>query len=240
MYPARRVRPTLVLALLVTLGVLVMNACSGGGGGSGSGEQAQEEAKAPTIPEAGEALPAGKYVTEGFQPTLSFTVGKGWQVLVPDEPPSFTIFHPDGNFYIAFWNVQRVYDPKRPTSLETLPAPEDMAAWLHKHPSVKAEEPQKVSVGGISGVQFDAVAARVPQQYPEEQCAVPCVPLFDLGQEERFRVFPLLKDAKMRFVVVDDVEGETVTIVVGASEESFEDAIPKAQEVIDTVEWKGA
>jgi hypothetical protein len=44
---------------------------------------------------------------------------------------------------------------------------------------------------------------------------------------------------RVRFIVLEDVEGESVTIAVEAPAVGFEGFLPKAQKVIDTVEWKG-
>jgi hypothetical protein len=43
---------------------------------------------------------------------------------------------------------------------------------------------------------------------------------------------------KERFVIVD-VEGETVVIDVAAPADKFDEFLPKAQKVLDSVEWKG-
>ena len=43
----------------------------------------------------------------------------------------------------------------------------------------------------------------------------------------------------MRFIVLEDVGGERVTIAWEAPAADFEEFLPEAQEVIDTVEWKG-
>jgi hypothetical protein len=45
---------------------------------------------------------------------------------------------------------------------------------------------------------------------------------------------------KERFIVLEDVEGKTVTIAAGAPVEEFEAFIPKAQKVLKSVEWEGA
>ena len=44
----------------------------------------------------------------------------------------------------------------------------------------------------------------------------------------------------MRFIVLEDIGGERVTIAVEAPAVDFEEFLPKAQKVIDTVEWEGA
>jgi len=42
-----------------------------------------------------------------------------------------------------------------------------------------------------------------------------------------------------RFIVLDNVEGETVTIFFGGPAVDFEELLPKAQKVLNTVKWKG-
>jgi hypothetical protein len=49
----------------------------------------------------------------------------------------------------------------------------------------------------------------------------------------------LYEKEKVRFIVLEDVEGERVTIGVEAPTAGFEEFLPEAQEVVDTVEWEG-
>jgi acetolactate synthase small subunit len=44
---------------------------------------------------------------------------------------------------------------------------------------------------------------------------------------------------KDQFIIVD-VESETVVIDVSAASDKFDEFLPKAQKVLDSVEWKGA
>jgi hypothetical protein len=44
---------------------------------------------------------------------------------------------------------------------------------------------------------------------------------------------------KNRFVIVDDVEGQTEIIHISAPVGEFDEFLPKAQKVLDTVEWEG-
>jgi hypothetical protein len=45
---------------------------------------------------------------------------------------------------------------------------------------------------------------------------------------------------KIRFIVLDDVKGKTVTIVVETIPQAFEEFMPKAQKVVDCVKWGGS
>ena len=212
------------VGFLVTL-VLTLSAC----GGNGS---AEDENQARSIPKPGKPLSAGEYVTEEFEPRLSFSVGEGWIAVIPETRDALGIAEKNGPLVIGFQNVEQVSDPSDPS--ETIPAPDDMVAWLQEHPALEVEEPSRTSVGGVSGQQFDAIAAE-PTSVPG--CPEPCVPLFVIagGRDQ----FWLGESEKYRFIVLDDVEGETVMILYGGAAVEFEETIPKAQKVLNTVEWRG-
>jgi len=101
----------------------------------------------------------------------------------------------------------------------------------------------------MKGKQFDAVASHIPQEYFSggyHACGCigePGLPLFQVrsgygagfGEE---RTYDLYKDYKVRFIVLDDVKGKTVTISVLAPAVNFNEFWHmKAQEVLKTVEW---
>ncbi len=209
--------------------VFALNACGGGGGRGEAAEQ--EEAETRTIPEPGKSLAAGKYATKVFDPALSFTVGDGWIAIIPEASDVVAIGKRDVPVSVGAVNVEEVFDPSQPN--ETVPAPDDMLAWLQEHPRLDAEEPSRVSVGGVEGQQFDAITA---EPVEAEVCAEPCAPLFAFGGGNDFW---LGESEKYRFIVLDDVEGETVVIFFGGPAVEFEELLPKAQKVIDTVEWEG-
>jgi hypothetical protein len=48
----------------------------------------------------------------------------------------------------------------------------------------------------------------------------------------------IFEGRKDRLIILD-VGGETVVIDVAAPADKFDEFLPKAQEVLDTVEWKG-
>jgi hypothetical protein len=233
----RQIRPTVVkqvlwLGLVAALVVLAVSACGGGGGSGGSAEEQREEAKARALPEGGPLRP-GLYTTKKFEPSLSFdVVGDGWQIEIPEAPDVVDIGRGQEEF--GFFNVREVYDPNDFAAID--PAPEDMVVWLQAHPHLEAEKPSQVSVGGVSGQQFDALISDVPSR-SHEVCGYRCVLLFptspawDFAPEE---------GTKYRIIVLEDVGGETVTIAFGGPAVDFEELLPEAQKMLDTVEWKGA
>jgi hypothetical protein len=213
-----------LLALLMAAFLLFsVSACGGGDGG--------EEAQVRSIPkQPGKALTAGQYTSEAFKPALSFKVGDGWDAVIPETQDALVIGQMVKPMSLGFHNVAQVYDPSNTDA--RVAAPEDMAAWLQDHPLLDTEKPGQVSVGGVSGQQFDAIASK-PRANPH--CpSTACVNLFGLTGGELFWID---KIEKYRFIVLQNVKGETVVITFGGPAVEFEEFLPEAQEVLDTVEW---
>ena len=142
---------------------------------------------------------------------------------------------------LRFLHVREVFEPRQwggDVLFEPKPAPEDLVAWLRRHPYLGTEGPKRVDVGGVPAEQLVA-DVDVPEGYRGDEgggCAVACISLFRLGGGS---VTYLTENGKARFIVPKDVEGETITIVVSAPAEKFEEFLPEAQEVLDIVKWGG-
>ena len=234
-------RPALMRSALgvgmLTMLMLALTACGGGG----SAQEEEQASKVHHIPEdsqtyEGEPLPAGRYVTEEFKPAMSFTLEKGWTRGGPELRDIWDLRDIENDaFWVLFNTAEEVYDPKGSDRVEIAPAPEDMVAWLQANPHLKTEKPKPTNVGGEKGVQFDAIVTP-----PVETPLCPgCVdlPLFHYSDGDKSYVE---NGEKIRFIVLEDVNGQTVTIVVETSPQAFEEFLPKAQKVIETVEWKGS
>ena len=223
-----------VLGLLFAF-VLMLGGCGGGGGGGGDQSDTPETTEAAaspgTLPERG-PVPPGEYRTEVFEPTVSFGVGEGWVIPGPEVPDSVALYAQD-EAALGFSNVQNVFDPSKLPEEVLVPAPDDMVAWIREHPYLDASEPAPARVGGVSGTQLDAVVSPAPRDYPQE-CPAPCVPGWDLSEGPE--AYDFLSGYKVRLIVLD-VEGQTVIVDIEAPEETFEEFLPKAQEVLDTVKW---
>ena len=230
MYRPRRRRHALRLGLLAAFVVFALSAC-GGGGGSGSEQAKQEQPKVHAITQPGKPLAPGKYATKVFEPSMSFSVGEGWISMLPETHDAVALGEENGPTLIGILNLEKVFDPNDPS--EANPEPADVGAWLQEHPRLDVEQPSRVTVGGVSGQQFDAVASE-PKEGPKF-CSEACVPLFYITNNN----FWVGKTEKYRFMVLDNVEGQTVTIFFGGPAVEFEESLPKAQEVLETVEWKG-
>jgi len=208
----------------------------------GSGPSQEEKAdKIHHIPEdsqvyEGKPLPTGRYVTEDFKPTMSFTLGKGWTRGAPELRDAWDIVDIDNDAYwLGFLNAEEVYKPNGSGGLKVAPAPENMVDWVQTNPFLKTEKPNPVSVGGEKGTQIDAIVADAP-----EVPACPECPDLGLFHESAGATWGVSKGEKLHFIVVEDVKGQTVTIVVETSASGFEPFLPKARKVVDSVKWGGS
>jgi hypothetical protein len=136
---------------------------------------------------------------------------------------------------LIFTSPRHVFHPSTLSEPKEAPAPDnadEWASWFQRHPNLETSNPAPVSVGGASGMRIDVTPLSKLKNYPQDFCEEePCVPLYSA-----MRAYSKWKD---RFVIVD-IESETVIIDVSAPAGKFDEFFPKAQKVLDTVEWEGA
>jgi hypothetical protein len=232
MYSKQIVLDALGLALLVTIIGLALSACGGGGQGQAN--------KPRPLPEGPKALRPGEYRPQGFKPSLSFRVGKGWKVSELQQKPYFDILHEyeedNHSVAISFNNPPpEVSDPNHPNKL--VPAPEEWVSWFEEHPYLKTSSPQPMGIGGVEGRRLDTTVSSLPDDYYSEDCLGYGVPLWPLlgghhwCADEGFTT---------RTIVLESIASETVIIDVWATSGKFEKVLPEAKEVLDTIEWEGA
>ncbi len=179
-----------------------------------------------------------RYLTDMFEPAFSFeTVGEGWALEGPEAP--YRLGLQNRGLYIDVLNLNdvMVFDP---SGADKVPAPEDMVGWYQEHRYLDTEEPEPVSVGGVEGVYFDAVMTTLPEGYDAAVCKDPMNPnkkqLSLLSAPDGF-VLCISQEVKVRIILLEDVKGEPVSIMVWSRAVDFEEVLPKAREVIDTLEW---
>jgi hypothetical protein len=225
----------LSLGLQVVLVVLALSACGGD----------EKKAKARPLPEDPNALRAGEYRSEEFTPSLSFRVDKGWSS-APLETPDFLGINRRDNEDLGFFDVQEVYKPTR-TGLPTkaVDAPKDLVGWFQHHPYLQTSNPKPVMIGRVKGVQIDMVLGDLPRDYYGLCRSIVgnrnCVDISSVTTDSPrgSHLLFLTKADKSRSIVLEDVKGETVTISFVCPGSEFEEFVPEAQRVIDTVKWRG-
>src|SRR5215210_2446308 len=219
----------LSLGLLVVVVVLALSACGGD----------EKKAKARPLPEEPKALRPGTYRSEEFKPSLSFRVGKGWSSspLEASDDLEITWGQTAG---LGFVNLQEVYKPTTTGSAIVVDAPKNIAGWLQQHPYLQTSKPEPATVGGVKGVEFDVDVGDLPKGYNPTCSSIidnpNCVDLVRLSTGEQLFA---AEGYPVRVIVLEDVEGETVTIGIFSPASEFEEFVPEAQKVIDTVKWRG-
>src|SRR5215213_2948514 len=220
----------LSLGLLVVLVVLALSACGGD----------EKKAKARPLPEDPQALRPGTYRSEEFKPSLSFHVGKGWSSTSLEASDVLQITRGQ-TADLGFLNVQKVYKPTRTGKPNVVDAPKDMVGWFQQHPYLQTSKPEPVTVGGVKGLQFDVVLGDLPQNYLGTCTSIVghpnCVDLFRLSTGGPIL---LVEGEKAGVIVLEDVEGETVTIGFVSPASEFGEHAPEAQKVLESVEWRGS
>src|SRR5215207_5326700 len=182
---------SLPFGVLVILIALTLSACGGGAARGGEDQQARGR-PLPRYEQA--SLPAGRYHTTEFEPSLSFRLTGGKWVF---EGPSGTLGDPERSDYlfigkdlmaeIAFFNLRKlkgVYNPRGPAGkIEPMPAPGELVGWFRHHPYLETSEPEPATVGGAKGVQFDVVTD-LPKYYSGSGISIDdtcCVDIFALS-----------------------------------------------------------
>jgi hypothetical protein len=218
-------KATMLVSLLVVVGVaLALSACGGGG-------SAQEEGKARPLPEDEKALRPGEYRSEEFKPSFSFTVGKGWDNVPLETSDTLAIARGGAEGpTLRFRDLQEVYEyDKTGTTSAVVKAPKDMVGWLQHHPYLDTEKPEPATVGGVKGVQFDYI---VSEDAPYDEITLYKYTDGSVGSAG--------KGIKFRAIILEGVKGKTVTIGIGSPTTEFDEFLPKAQKVLDSVKWTGS
>ena len=234
MHPrSRTVRRALGLVMLAALVVVALAACGG----------TEKEAKPRPLPEDDKALQPGEYRSEEFEPSLSFRVGKGWTNVPPESSEGLAIQRGVMGA-VSFFRLEEVYEPARmgmPNVEEAPKDPKGWVAWGRHHPYLRTSEPEQVEVGGVKGLQFEVVVGDRPQYYIPTCTSIignpNCVDLFRLSTGEPIL---LVEGDKAGIIVLEDVEGETVTIGFVSPASEFGELAAEAQKVLDSVEWRGS
>jgi hypothetical protein len=119
-------------------------------------------------------------------------------------------------------------------------APEDIVGWFQQHPYLETTDPEPATVGGVEGVQFDVVVGKLPEGYHGVCYAISGNDCVDIAKFSDEQMLYKPQGFKTRLIVLEDVEGHTVTAYYGGATPQFAEVKPEAQKVIESVEWRGS
>ena len=229
---------------LMVLIALTLNAC--GGDLAGGSEHQQTEGR--PLPKYGQAsLPAGRYYSTEFEPSLSFRIsGDDWRFEGPSgtlgdpEHPNYLFFQRVPEAEIAFFNLRKVKGIYKPTgqnrpipegsgTIESVPTPDKLVGWFQHHPYLKTSKPEPVTVGGVNGVQFDVACANLQKKDTH-------VDIFGLSTGGTSQVFFLKQE---HYIVLKDVKDVPVVIYYNDLKDDFDKFVPVAEKVLRSVGWTG-
>jgi hypothetical protein len=219
-------RRALRLGLVVTLAVLALSACGGG--------EKQQEFKPQLLPEEQQLRP-GVYRSEEFEPSLTFRVGEGWKTAPPEMFDVLMLTRGEVGG-LGFVNAQEVYEGTKTGLPVVVEAPEDVVGWFRRHPYLDTSTPQPVMVGGVEGERFDVVVGGLPKDYVG-LCGKDCVATLRFSDGTSLEHY---RGDKVRLMVLDDVDGQTVVMGFGSPATEFDEHAPEAQKVINSVQWRGS
>ena len=141
---------------------------------------------------------------------------------------------------LGFTNIREVYEPTKTGSPDVVDAPEDIVGWFRRHPYLRTTNLEPATVGRVEGVRFDVVVGELPEGYHGVCLAIIGSDCVDIARFSDGQMLFHTKGTKARVIVLEDVEGETVTMCFGGTATEFDGLAPTAQKVIDTVKWGGS
>lgn|GEM_PF-1470904 len=158
--------------------------------------------------------------------TLSFEQ-RDWHVS-DDFTDLVTMDSSQGNWGVSF-NLVSDAELADPTNEQLIPFPEDFVSWIQSNPDFQVEQPIKVTVGGIDGIQVDAT--------PVWQSTTTNKKQFLALRFENWNI--VTSPERWRFIYLNDVNGKQLLIMLIAAADQFNLATEQAQNILNTVEFTG-
>jgi hypothetical protein len=179
----------------------------------------------------GTSLPPKEYISDEFELLWSFRVDEGWTSEGQGHDYLQLAY---GDAQLSIVNPHAVYKPDVLTEPTVAPENvENLVAWFQKHPHLHADKTVSTTYGGWSGKGFD-MTADAPPGLGFLECTDPCVPIFPLMEDGRIVFFEGYKIQTS----VSEVEGEPVVVTIQSPPNEFDEFLPRATEVVKTVEWR--
>ncbi len=159
-----------------------------------------------------------------FKLPISVSFGSDWHV-VDNLPHLFTISNGQVDIGFNIVTTARLADP---VDGRYIPFPDDFVSWIKSNPDFTTGEPTQVTVGGISGVQIDAM--------PIWESTTTDKKTFLNVIDTRWNI--VVNDGEWRFILLDNVNGERMLIMFLAAPGKTLNSVvqpQEAQSILDSV-----
>ena len=187
------------------------------GGGCTAPTSVASPSPAATFPPSQTAIDPGTYRWDGFDPSISVTVGAGWE-LGHDDPSFFDLFRGSDFPSVSFARFTDVYQDTT-TRFEATDAA-TVAATLSGRSDITITDPAAIELGGLPGLQFDLTTG------------APKTPVF-FGPAGDFRLEP---DFKTRYRILDVPGGGVLVIGIHDHADAFDAAVALADPLTETLQ----
>ncbi len=174
--------------------------------------------------EAGGDLPAGTYLFNGFQPSVTLTIGDGWWSEAELSYPSFVQLAQGSSSVVEAIGIthvpEEVYDP---ATSELVPLEGDFLEWLTSQDCIDVSAgPIPASIAGATGVQIDFSVGTEPACF------------------ERFLWWPswnFFPGERYRFYMVDVNGVDLIVYIYTTNAAEFDAFLPDAEAVLSTLQF---
>jgi hypothetical protein len=165
-----------------------------------------------------QALAAGTYRSQAFQPRVEFTLPAGWWIA--SDVADYLALQPVDNDQIGIHLFRDPMPASQDLDCPLEPEPDvgtlssELSAWMRTLPGLSAGSPRLASVGALRGTELDLRIADGWQASCPFAGGMPTVPLF-VGQDGGLR-WVIAGSEQLRLSLLDVPGGGTVVVDIDA------------------------
>jgi hypothetical protein len=179
-------------------------------------------------PSGPQALAAGTYRSQSFQPQVTFTVPEGWWL--PSDTPDYLGLQPVSSDLVG---IHLFRDPRPASQDRSCPVEAEpeigtaalaLVTWFRGLRGFVSSNPKPVSLGGLQGIEIDlAIADGWTASCPFAN-GLPTVPLFVGRTDTSFR-WVVAGSERLRLSLFDLPDGGTLVVDIDAFDGALMDSL---------------
>jgi hypothetical protein len=177
-----------------------------------------------------QALAAGTYQSQAFQPRVEFTLPAGWWIA--SDAADYLALQPVDKDQVGIYLFRDPKAASQDLDCPLEPEPDvgtpssELSAWMRALPGLITSNPRLASVGGLRGTELDLRIADGWQASCPFAGGLPTVPLF-VGQDGGLR-WVVAGSERLRLSLLDVSGGGTVVVDIDAFDGSRMDGLLNA------------